>query len=226
MYLCFPLGNALSLQGVLIAIGAFLSPTSVAVYATSRTLGRLGVNTLGAINHVFVFEYAVRTRNPHGFARIALIHAAIEATGAIFFFGLLWLFGTAIYQFWLGGRIAFDRDLFLIVVCQSTLETLWAACTTPLIAWNKHIGIAMTYVVGALVAILAIAGLLYKGYSLEAPALVLTGLFGILSIDAAVRLRNIMHKDSLILHPNENRQFGDAPLDPAPLHRVPAPNRL
>lgn len=203
MYLGFPLGNALSLQGVLIVIGIFLSPVAVTIYATSRTLARLGVNTLGAINHVFVFEYAVRIRDTRRLTRIGLAHFALEAAGTLFFFGFLWFFGGAVYQFWLGGKVAFVRELFLIVVFQSTLEVTWAACITPLIAWNRHTGIAMAYVLGASAAILAVAGILAHGGTVENSALVLAALFGVLSVDAMIRLRRVLATPSLAPYPVE-----------------------
>jgi len=196
MYLGFPLGNALSLQGVLIAIGVFLSPAAVTVFSTCRTLSRLGVNMLGAINHVFVFEYAVRAGQTVRLARVGLAHFVLEGLGALFFFGLLYLFGGTIYKLWLGGRVDFVPDLFAIVLIQSSLEVIWAACITPLIAWNRHSGIAAAYVVAAAVAISVICGMLSRGYTLQNSAAVLACLFGVLSIDAAIRLRRVIATSS------------------------------
>jgi O-antigen/teichoic acid export membrane protein len=193
MYLGFPLGNALSLQGVLLTIGFFLSPATVTAYATSRTLARFGVSTLGAINHVFMFEYAVRIRNPHSLVRLGILHLAIEGLGSIFFFGILWLFGERIYAMWLGGRVIFEPTVFLSVVFQSGLEAIWAACITPLIAWNKHAGVAGSYVVGAAVTIVAIAGILVAGGNLAQSVTALAFLFGILAVDTIIRLRRVLH---------------------------------
>jgi O-antigen/teichoic acid export membrane protein len=193
MYLGFPIGNALSLQGVLLAVGFFLSPATVTAYATSRTLARLGVSTLGAINNVFVFEYAVRIRNSRRLIRLGVTHLAIECFGSVLFFGILWLFGERIYETWLGGRVPFDHAVFLIVVCQSGLEAIWAACITPLIAWNKHAGVAASYVIGTMVAILAIAGILSAGGTLAQSVTVLAVTFGLLAVDAVIRLRRVLH---------------------------------
>jgi O-antigen/teichoic acid export membrane protein len=192
MYLGFPLGNALSLQGVLLAIGVFLSPVTVTAYATCRTLTRLGVSSLGAINHVFIFEYAVRTRNSRSLIRLGIIHLVIEGLGSVFFFGILWLFGEKIYGMWLGGRVPFDHQVFLIVVCQSGLEAIWAACITPLIAWNKHAGVAASYMVGTSLGILAVAGILSAGGNLAQSVTVLAVMFAVLAVDAVIRLRRVL----------------------------------
>jgi O-antigen/teichoic acid export membrane protein len=191
-YLGFPLGNALSLQGVLIIIGYFLSPAVVTGYATSRTLARLGVSTLGAINHVFLFEYAVRIHDSRRLFRLGLAHLAIEAIGSVFFFGLLWWLGGRIYGVWLGGRVVLDPQLFLIVVVQSALETVWAAAITPLIAWNRHSGVAACYVALSLFAMVAIALVLSAGGSLAHAVAMLAILFALLSIDALMRLRRLL----------------------------------
>jgi len=192
MYLGFPLGNALSLQGVLLVIGFFLSPATVTAYATSRTLARLGVSTLGAINQVFLFEYAVRIRNSRGLVRIGTAHLVIEGLGSLLFFGALWVFGGKIYATWLGDRVPFDQAIFLIVVCQSALETVWAACITPLTAWNKHSGVAAFYVAGTAMAMLAIVGILSAGGSLAQAVAVPAVMFAGLSIDAVMRLRRAL----------------------------------
>jgi O-antigen/teichoic acid export membrane protein len=192
MYLGFPLGNALSLQGVLLAIGLFLSPGTVTAYATSRTLARVGVSTLGAINHVFLFEYAVRMRDSRGLVRIGLAHLVLETIGSLLFFGALWMFGGKIYAVWLGGRVPFDQAIFLIVVCQSALETIWSACVTPLIAWNKHSGVAAFYVAGTAITILAIGIILSTGGGLEQAVAIPAIMFAGLSIDAVMRLRRAL----------------------------------
>jgi len=199
MYLGFPLGNAISLQGVLIAIGAFLSPEAVTIYATSRTLARLGVSTLGAINHVFLYEYSVAMRLPRVLLRMGTLHFLTESVGTLLCSGTLWILGEPIYQYWLGGRVPFVREVFLMVIVQSALEIVWAACLTPLVAWNRHAGVAITYCIGASVAILAIVVILATGGTLERSASVLAVLFGVLSIDAILRLRRILHSALLPL---------------------------
>jgi O-antigen/teichoic acid export membrane protein len=192
MYLGFPLGNALSIQGALLAVGFFLSPATVAAFATSRTLARLGVSILAAINQVFLFEYAVRMRNSRRLLRLGYLHLAVECIGLVFFFGILLVFGARIYEIWLGGRVPFDQAVFLTVVCQSALESVWAACITPLIAWNKHAGVAASYVGGTAVAVLGVAGILSAGGSLAQSMTVLAAMYGLLAIDAVIRLRRVL----------------------------------
>jgi hypothetical protein len=81
----------------------------------------------------------------------------------------------------------------LIVVCQSGLEAIWAACITPLIAWNKHAGVAASYVIGTMVAILVIVGILSAGGTLAQSVTVLAVTFGLLAVDAVIRLRRVLH---------------------------------
>jgi hypothetical protein len=147
---------------------------------------------LGAVNNVFVFEYAVRVRNSRRLIRLGIAHLSIEGLGSVFFFGILWFFGATIYQTWLRGRVPFDQTVFLTVVCQSGMEAIWAACITPLIAWNKHAGVAASYVVGTTIAILAVTGILSAGGSLAQSISSLVVLFAVLAIDAIIRLRRVL----------------------------------
>jgi O-antigen/teichoic acid export membrane protein len=55
-FAAFPLGDALSLQGMLILVGVVLGPSSVVVFATLRTLTRFGLQFANAINRIVQAE--------------------------------------------------------------------------------------------------------------------------------------------------------------------------
>ena len=48
--MAFPIGNALSLQGFTIVIGATLGAAAVVVFSTTRTITRVALQAMGSIN--------------------------------------------------------------------------------------------------------------------------------------------------------------------------------
>ena len=52
-FMGFPIGNALNLQGTLIAVGYALGPIDVAIFATARTVSRVALSMVQMVNTTF-----------------------------------------------------------------------------------------------------------------------------------------------------------------------------
>lgn len=166
-YLAFPIGNALMIQGVLTLVGLRI-PAAVTLFATSRTLTRLGTTMLGSVNHVFLFDYG-RTlggRERLGFIRLLGLNALIIAGGLVAYVVLMFAVGPIFYTNWTAGRLHLDTTLLASLVGLSVAEALWAFVQTPLIAINAHGYVTMAYLFGAVAALTLGALTLGRGLDL------------------------------------------------------------
>lgn len=170
-YLAFPIGNALMIQGVLTLVGLRI-PAAVALFATSRTLARLGTTMLGSVNHVFLFDYGrtLGAGDKTAFIRLLRLNGLIVAGGLITYVGLMIVVGPAFYTLWTAGRLQLDLVLFGALVGLSTAEAVWAYVQTPLIAINAHRYVTMAYLLGA-VAVLTL-GYITLGRGFDLPQFV------------------------------------------------------
>lgn len=167
-FMAFPLGNALMIQGALTLIGLRI-PGSVALFATSRTLARLGANVLGSVNHVFLFDYGrtLGLEDRPAFLRLLRFNGLLIAGGLIAYSAVMLLIGPAFYERWTAGRLSLDLMLLVALIALSCAETLWAYIQTPLISVNAHGRVAIGYLVGAAATLGIGAIALGRGLSLE-----------------------------------------------------------
>ena len=52
-FMGFPIGNALNLQGTVLAVEYALGPTEVAIFATARTVSRVALQMVQLVNQTF-----------------------------------------------------------------------------------------------------------------------------------------------------------------------------
>ena len=154
--LAFPVGNALNLQGMVIIVGALLSPTAVAVFATLRAMTRFGIQLVGALNATVYPEISAafgadnteRVRKLHNHACQAA--AWVSATVAV----ALLLFGAWLVELWTAGAVHMQWDIFVLFVAILMVNGLWQASLMLVYATNRHMRFAAVYVavnLGALV---------------------------------------------------------------------------
>src|SRR6202042_2233454 len=58
-FMGFPLGNALSLQGSLLAVGYALGPVAVVVFSVARTVSRIALQMVQMVNNTFEPEMSL-----------------------------------------------------------------------------------------------------------------------------------------------------------------------
>jgi O-antigen/teichoic acid export membrane protein len=143
----FPLGNALNLQGIIIAVNASLGGLAVAGFSTLRTLTRFPVQIVNSINGVVQPEMARAFGNADA-PLIRRIHRLsfrvslwVSFTAAV---GLS-IFGGLILRVWTHGRVPMDRQLFTVLLGASAVNMLWQASLMTAYATNRHRGLSALY---------------------------------------------------------------------------------
>jgi O-antigen/teichoic acid export membrane protein len=146
-YLAFPLGNALSVQGLTIVVGTVLGPGPLVVFSTTRTATRVIIQVLMSIN-LSVWPELSRSMGAGAVAEArAILRSAVQlALGAsVTLASGLAVFGTTAIRWWTRGNVDPPADLLAILLLVVVANSVWFTLTTPLAATNRHIRLAMVY---------------------------------------------------------------------------------
>lgn len=198
-FMAFPLVNALMIQGALTLIGLRF-PGAVALFATSRTLARLGATVLGSVNHVFLFDYGrtLGSGDRPAFLRLLQLNGILIAGGLIAYSAVMLLLGPVFYERWTGGRLSLELTLLAALVALSAAETVWAYAQTPLIAVNVHWRVAVGYLIGAVTTLGVGAITLGRGLGIEGFLALQATMYLILTSLIVVDLYRRLHRPMAI----------------------------
>lgn len=191
-FIGMPAGNALSIQGMVMLIGAVLGPAAVVVFATTRTIVNMGRRAIGMINLAVWPELSVAfgagntplARQLHrSAAQVSLALSVVMTVG-------LWVMGEVIIRIWTGGTVQGDAAVLRVLLLAALASAAWNASSTVLLASNRHARLALLYIVGTASALAFAAGLLREwGVATAAGGLLLSDLaMTAYSVPAALRL--------------------------------------
>jgi O-antigen/teichoic acid export membrane protein len=148
-YMAFPAGNAFSLQGMTIVVGAALGPIAVVIFSTVRTLTRFAYQMVDMITNSVWTELAVAfgagdrplARNIH--------RCACQASLGLSFAAILFLslFGVPIYGAWTHHKLVMDVNLFHLLLVEVLANSLWFTSSVVPLACNRHERQAVIYVI-------------------------------------------------------------------------------
>jgi O-antigen/teichoic acid export membrane protein len=176
-YMAFPAGNALSIQGMVLVIGAVLGPVAVAIFSTMRTLTRFGFQLMESVKNSLWPElsaaYGTRNwplaRKLHRLACQASLWSSL-GTAAFLFFA-----GDRVIAIWTHRRVVPDeaalRWLLLVIVANS----FWYTSSVVTVASNTHQRVAAVYLAGT-AASLVFARLLLPHFGISGAAMALLGI--------------------------------------------------
>ena len=173
-FIAFPFGSALSLQGVIILIGAKLGPVAVVSFSTLRTLSRISLQVIAVIKHTLWPELS----RAFGAGNISLArrlhrHAFQASLGLSIFGGaLLWGFGPLIYRLWIRQGVSFDATCFHVLLLVVVINSLWDTSSVVPMSINSHCRIAATYS-GATVISLFLSWMLLPSLGIAGAAIAL-----------------------------------------------------
>lgn len=175
-FTAFPLGNALSLQGVLIVVGSTLGPVPTVTFNTLRTMTRVGLQFVNAIRAAVAAEVSTAF-SAGNYALLRQLHdrscqAALWVSAAVVV-GLL-VFGEKILFVWTHGSVGMDRLVFILLLSLVLPASLWLSSLNLAYATNRHERVGAAYVGISLVTVLGTYGV--------ASRLHLPGIAGILLI--------------------------------------------
>ena len=146
-FMGFPIGNALNLQGTLMAVQYALGPAAVGVFGTARTVSRFALQMVQMVNTTFWPEMSIAfgqkdtelTRTLHRRAcQVALIIAAVVVTGTM-------TVGPWFLSHWTGGHVPPSRGLLSLLLLVVVFYALWSTSSTLLAAINQHQKLAAYY---------------------------------------------------------------------------------
>jgi O-antigen/teichoic acid export membrane protein len=155
-FMGFPIGNALNLQGTLIAVGYALGPIDVAIFASARTVSRVALQMVQLVNNAVWPELSLAygaknwdlLRSLH---RRACQTALILATAILI---CMMTLGPWFLTHWTGGHVPPSRGLLAILLFGVLVYALWSTSSTLATATNLHQRLAVWYVVGTGITVL------------------------------------------------------------------------
>jgi len=149
-FMGFPLGNALSLQGSLLAVGYALGPTQVVVFSTARTVSRVALQLVQMVNFTFEPEMSIA----YGAGNYALTRTLLRRACqlallvAVVVILVMMTFGPWFLTHWTSGHVPPSRNLLGILLLVVLLYALWSTSATLMTSTNQHQRLATYYILG------------------------------------------------------------------------------
>lgn len=150
-FMVFPLGLALSLQGMVIIIGMTLGATAVVVFSAYRTLSRLLVQVITMLNHSVWPEISAA----YGAKQVDLVRQLHRKGSSV----TLWIavvaiitlsaLGTWFIRIWTHNAFATNQVLFGLLLFTTFLNVMWQTSWVVLMATNQHQKITFAFIISA-----------------------------------------------------------------------------
>ncbi len=155
-FMAFPIGNALSLQGFTIVIGATLGAAAVVVFSTTRTITRVAIQAMGSINLAIWPELSRSVGSGRLDEARAILRRSVQLAlvGSLSLVLGLALFGVAIIRWWTHGLVDPPVLLLFILLLVIVTNSMWYTLSAVLAATNRHRRMAVVYLSGTTAALL------------------------------------------------------------------------
>jgi O-antigen/teichoic acid export membrane protein len=149
-FMGFPLGNALSLQGSLLAVGYALGPTQVVIFSTARTVSRVALQMVQMVNNTFEPEMSIAYgAGNYPLTRTLLRRACqLALVVAVVIVFVMMTFGPWFLTHWTSGHVPPSRNLLSILLLVVVLYALWSTSATLMTSTNQHQRLATVYICG------------------------------------------------------------------------------
>ncbi len=150
----FPLGLAMTLQGMILIIGHILNPESVVLFNIYRTLTRITVQVITVINQSIWPEIS------YAFAekKIDVVKKLTKnSQNLCLFFGSIMLFclyflNEIIIDFWLNKTVLYNNNLLNLLLLSTLIHIVWQPFWVAQMALNMHIIFSYLFVVISLMS--------------------------------------------------------------------------
>ncbi len=149
-YMGFPLGNALSLQGSLLAVGYALGPVAVVVFSVARTVSRVALQMVQMVNNTFEPEMSLAYgAGDYPLTRTLLRRACqLALLIAIAIVIVVITLGPWFLTHWTSGHVPPSRPLLSILLLAVVFYALWSTSATLITSTNQHQRLATYYIIG------------------------------------------------------------------------------
>lgn len=154
-YMAMPLAQALLIQGPVLAVGSALGPAAVVVFATSRTMARIGTAGINMLNNSVVSEYSALAgaRARGGFTRLLRLQVIISLFAIVAYSMFVTVAAPFLLPLLTHGAVQVGQPFFLVVTAGVAAEMLWSALFTPLAAVNRHRIATIAFLIAASAAL-------------------------------------------------------------------------
>lgn len=170
-FMGFPIGNALNLQGTLMAVGYALGPAEVVVFGTARTVSRVALQMVQMVNTTFWPELSLAygAKNEGLIRTLHRRSCQMAFIIAIVVVACMMTFGPWFLTHWTGGHVPPSRPLLAILLLVVILYSVWSTSSTLLAATNQHQKLAAYYIFGTSITVV-FTFLLAKRYGIYGAA--------------------------------------------------------
>jgi O-antigen/teichoic acid export membrane protein len=146
--------SAVVLQGVVLALGWAAGAAAVAVFSAVRLLTRIPLQFSGLVTRASVPEL---TRSQVGgnrrlTRRLLVANVGFALLTTLPFLAVLAFFGPDLLRMISGENLTAPAQLFLVLSVAATLNAIWSAAGSPLVADNQHWRFAYWYLLMCAVA--------------------------------------------------------------------------
>ena len=176
-FMSFPIGNALNLQGTLLAVGHVLGSVDVVVFGTARTVSRIALQMVQMVNSTFWPELS----SSFGAGNLPLVRtlhrrACQMALGIAFVLILVMMtIGPWFLTHWTQHKVPPSPQLLFLLLLSVFFYSLWSTSSTLLTAINHHKRLSINYLIATSLTIVATVFLAkYHGLLGAAASLVLS----------------------------------------------------
>ncbi len=150
------LARTINAQGLVLVAAAATHPAAVALYSTHRTLANIPAN-LGAVVQAPVLP-ELSSLWAQGLSENLQRGAMLSVRVVTWLTGIsalaILLSGPVLYPWWTGQRLTIDNTLLAIMLIQALLSAGWATAGWPMLAANRHRGVALCSIGNALLTLL------------------------------------------------------------------------
>lgn len=214
-FMAFPLGLALSLQGMVLLIGITIGSVAVVIFSAYRTLTRLLVQIISMINHAVWPEISAA----YGAGNMSLVSNIHRKSSCITFWIALssvvamGLFGEWVIGIWTHHAFEQNHMLLSLLLATTFLNVLWQTSWVLLMATNQHNKISFAFVLSAAIGILLSALIIpYLGINGVGLMLVISEIpILLITVNSALQLLNdhwLNYLISILSNPLRGIKFG------------------
>lgn len=171
--LAIPLGQALVLQGSVVALSAAAGSAATAAFVAARTLSRIGLQATQLLTHAVMPEFAAAHArgDRQSEAQLLLAVAGAALAAALPFALVIGLGGAWLIALWTGGAIVAPAGLMPAFAASVLASGLWTPMSTLMYSINRQDAFAWAYL---LLGIAAVVMTVVLGRTLGATGAALT----------------------------------------------------
>jgi O-antigen/teichoic acid export membrane protein len=191
-FIGFPLGNALNLQGTLMAVGYALGPVDVAIFGTARTVSRVALQVVQMVNNTVWPELSIAF-GAGNMELVRLLHrracqlALFISLSVVILVAIL---GPTFLHHWTEGKVPPSTGLVSLLLIVVVFYSLWSTSSTLVAAINKHERLAVVYTIatGLTVCLTYIAARRYGLYGAAGSLLLSEIIMDVYVLPSALRI--------------------------------------